>query len=388
MGYKYCSVWFNPADPEMHSSLHMVLSAAESDCKKKGRKLRSASVVVRLTAWYDWLLVVLVLAFGAYTCKCLDYCLTMGVQNAMLARAKEVGGIFAATGRIPVRQGSSGSRSNQLFISVYPSKDSGRNFSDQAQGKMADPGAVGREAQPLAVPADVRPRLHSARLLIATVPSTFGNKKYLVEVGTPKRPIRALFRDTAITMLMALLGGLVLASFGSFIFVKCALIPVQKIVLAVRALPVVNPAEHLESGVVLAEIANLCATVNGMVCQLEDSFEIGTGLPAEALRALKPQLEKVRGELTTVFENEPLSSMVPRTLLCLLDETERSSKLSRDLAAYSCEDNQSSTCRLKFYLDRLAASGAEHICVLTKKLATDLTCKPRDPSRDEYSPQW
>jgi hypothetical protein len=138
-----------PADPEMHNSLQTVLSAAESDCKEKGRMSRAASEVVSLTAWYDWLLVVLVLAFGAYTCKRPGESLRVGVQNAMSARTKEVGGIFAAMGRIPADQGSSGSRSNDPFISVYPSKGSGRNFSEQPQSRMADPGVVGREANPL-----------------------------------------------------------------------------------------------------------------------------------------------------------------------------------------------------------------------------------------------
>jgi hypothetical protein len=358
------------------------------DCKEKGRMLRAGSVVVRLTAWYDWLLVVLVLVFGTCTCKCLDYCLTLGVQNALSVRAKEVGGIFAATGQMPTREGSSGSGTTDSFISVYPSNGSGRNFSEQAQSKLVDPGVVGREANPLAVPTDVRPRLSNVRLLIATVPSTFGKKKYVVEVGTSKRPIRAVFRETAITMLMGLLLGLVLATFGSIIFIKRALIPVQKIVLAVQALPAVNPGEYLERCVLLEEIENLCTTVNAMVCQLEDSFEIWTGLPAEAFQAPKPQLGEVQGELATLFQNEHLSSELSKTLLCLLDETGRSSNLSRDLAAPSFEDRQAPTCRLKFYLGRLAASGAERICVLTKWLATDLTCKPRDPSSDVYSPQW
>jgi hypothetical protein len=53
----------------------------------------------------DWLLITLILVFGAYTCKCPDYSLTVGVQNALSIRAREIIEMFAATGKYPVVQG-------------------------------------------------------------------------------------------------------------------------------------------------------------------------------------------------------------------------------------------------------------------------------------------
>jgi hypothetical protein len=35
--------------------------------------VHASSLIIRITAWYDWLLIVLVLVLGAYTCKYLDY---------------------------------------------------------------------------------------------------------------------------------------------------------------------------------------------------------------------------------------------------------------------------------------------------------------------------
>src|SRR6202012_8060 len=74
------------------------------------------SLVVRITAWYGWLLVVLVLMFGAYTGEFLDYCLSSGVKNALSMWAKELGTAFAATGQIPQNQGSVGL--SDPFVSV------------------------------------------------------------------------------------------------------------------------------------------------------------------------------------------------------------------------------------------------------------------------------
>jgi hypothetical protein len=67
--------------------------------------VRISSLAVRITAWYDWLLIILILVFGAYTCKCLDHSLSVGVQNALSIRAREISTMFAATGQIPGRPG-------------------------------------------------------------------------------------------------------------------------------------------------------------------------------------------------------------------------------------------------------------------------------------------
>ena len=54
------------------------------------------------------LLLVLGLAFGTYICKCLDYGLSLGVQNALSIRAQEIGNMFAATGKYPFVRGRPG----------------------------------------------------------------------------------------------------------------------------------------------------------------------------------------------------------------------------------------------------------------------------------------
>jgi hypothetical protein len=86
-------------------------------------------------------------------------------------------------------------------------------------------------------------------------------------------------------MLIGLVVGLAVATWGSFFFVQRALHPVKKIALAVQALPVVHADTRIKLVAVLEEIASLCVTVNEMLGQLEDSFQIGTGLPVEAFHA-------------------------------------------------------------------------------------------------------
>jgi hypothetical protein len=156
--------------------------------------VHTSSIVVRLTAWYGWLFLVLGLAFGTYIYKCLDYGLSLGVQNALSIQAQEIGRLFAATGQIPVLQRWSGRESNAPSISVHPSGPVS-GLSGRTGSRMVTPGNIGREPSSPSVPTTmVRRPAHGTRFLIATAHSTFGNNEYIVQVGTPKQPIRAVFR--------------------------------------------------------------------------------------------------------------------------------------------------------------------------------------------------
>jgi hypothetical protein len=361
-----------------------------STSRTEEKTVPTSSVVVRIAAWYDWLLIILVLALGAYTCKCLDDGLTRGVQNALSIRAKEIGSMFAATGEIPASEGSTGPGLSNRFITVHQSGVSVPDSPGKRKGHTLDPRNVHREPDSLAVSTSVVPRtVHDGRFLMANARSTFGSKAYVVEVRTPKKPINALFRETAITMLIGLVVGLVLATFGSFWLVRRALVPVQKIALAVQALPVVHPDAPRKNVAVLEQIESLCVNMNEMAARLEDSFQIGVGLPPAAFHAADTELGIVRGELAKRFENERQSIGIEETLLCLLKETERLSDISRKLVTPSGEPpGKTRTARLRFYLGGLAVSAAEQVCGLTRQLGADLASAARNPANEDYSIQW
>jgi hypothetical protein len=359
---------------------------------EKGKMAHSSSVLVRITAWYDWLLIVLALALGVYTSKSLDFCLSIGVQNALSIRAKEIGNMFATTGQIPVHHRSAELGLNDPFVAVHQSGGSVDSSSGKTESQMvlAVPDNVRRESNWLAGPTRVvRRTVHKSRFLMATASSTFGNKKYVVEVETSKQPIKAVFRESTRTMLIGLVFGLASATLGGLFLVKRALLPIQEIALAVQALPVIHSEEEGIKGVaVLQHIENLCVTLNEMVGQLEDSFQIGMGLPAEAFSP-GVQPGRVHGELATLFAKECLPIGVTHTLLSLIKETERVNDISRNLATSSAADTGlRRTARLQFYFAGLVTSRAEHLCVLTKQLAVDLVLEARDRQHKHYSAQW
>jgi hypothetical protein len=347
-----------------------------------------SSLIIRITAWYDWLLMVLVLALGAYTCECLDSCLSIGVQNAIAIRAKEVGGMFAATGQIPAGLRHATSTSHESFVSWRLKADSQPDFSDRPETPMVASGDVRGEPKPPGLPTKVvRRRVHDAGFLVATARSTFGNKEYLVEVKTPKKPIKAVFRQTAIRLLLGLVAGLTLATFGSCFFVKRALMPVQKIALAVEALP--RRDEGITGAAALEQIQNLCVSMNEMIGRLEHSFEIGVGLPAEAFHAPGNRSGASRGEIAQTFENGGQSIGMPHTLFFLLQEAERLSDISRNLATPPSQSiGQTGAERLRYYLGGLAISRLKRLFNLSKELALELTSEARDPAKKLDAVRW
>jgi hypothetical protein len=294
--------------------------------------------------------------------------------------------MFAASGQIPGRPGSTGLGSNERFTAAHQRVDLVPDFYGRPGTDIVISGHVSYKPKPANV---VREAVRGAGFLIASAPSTFNNEKFIVEVEASKKPIKAVFRQAVFALVIGLVAGLALATWGSVFLVKRALAPVHRIARSVQALPVAHPEERIRAVAVREQMEILFDTVNEMVSKLEVSFQIGMGLPAEALPALSTRLGRVRQDLADSLESEGRSTGVAATLLCLLKETERLSDLARNLAMPSDEDpRQRRMERLRFYLGELAVAGAEHVCVLIEKLGADLASEARDPSGGKFPVRW
>ena len=243
--------------------------------------------------------------------------------------------------KYPTVKDSSGPRLNDPFVSVVRASGSVERLSGKPESQMViiAPADVRRERNSLAGPAR-QTAVRKSRFLMAAANSTFGNKKYVVEVGTSKQPIKAVFREATKTMLIGLVFGLALATLGSVFFVKCALVPVRKIALAVQALPVIHSEEE---GIK----AGRCPPTNrkSMRYLQRNARSIGGLLPnwdeasgRGCSRAGRSAGKSCAAELADLFAKERLPIGVTQTLLSLLKETERVSDISQNLATSSRED--------------------------------------------------
>jgi len=302
---------------------------------------RCGALSFRIIAWCDWLLVVLVLSFGTYTYKCLDDCLLIGLKKQLSIRAEQIGGTFAKTGHLPVRQ--------------VPVLNDPLIFVHRSGGLV--PALFGN------------PDMYS----FATAPLKIRIRKYVIEVGAPKQPVKEILHETTTTLLIGLLVCVAFATGGSWLFIKRALVPFRKMALAVQALAVAQPDDRLKGVSVRDEIKNLCITVNEMIGRLEESFQIGTVIPAAVLPVPGTRLEKARGELAWFFKNARVSTRLAAGLLRLLKETERLIDIAQSVSTPSGAGAwQTNTERLRFYLAESAAIGTAHVCTLTEKLRSDL----------------
>ena len=144
--------------------------------------------------------------------------------------------------------------------------------------------------------------MHGPRFLIATANSTFGNKEYIVEVGAPKQPIKAVFRESCDHDVDWTGDGAGLRNFRQPFFRSACACSRSEDRSGYAGVAGFSPEdEPIKEVAVLEQIESLCVTVNEMVGQLEDSFQIGAGLPAEAFRSPGDRLGTVRGELAHLF---------------------------------------------------------------------------------------
>jgi hypothetical protein len=351
---------------------------------------QTSSIVVRITAWYVWLFAVLGLTFGTYACNSLDGCLSVGMKRELAARAKEIGRILETTGQVPAAQGPFEVGFKGPLIAVHERGESAAGLSGQPDSHRRAPSNFPYEASSPAISASVvRTKASRPPLLIATVPATFGKKEYVVEVEAPKRPIKAVRRETEITMLIGLAIGLAFTGWGSCIVIKDALIPVRKLALTAQAFPVVDSAEPFKAVKVFNEVKDLCISINEMLGQMEQSFQIGTGLPAEAFDMPSVRLGTLCGKLPTLYKNKRLPIGVAQALGCLLEQTERFSEMARELSTPSqLEGRQTRTGRLAFYLGGFAAGRAQHICLQIEQLARQLASEARAHSSKNPSVRW
>jgi hypothetical protein len=304
-------------------------------------------------------------------------------------RAKEIGTAFAATGQIPPHRGSLGAGLSDPIVSVRRSGRLAPALPGDRESQSFAAGNLHQPTLPAATTRLVRRNGHNGRLLKARAHSITNNEKFIIEVKASEKPINGVFPQAAVALLIGLVVGLALATWGSVFLVKRALAPVQRIARSVQALPAAHPDERIRAVTVRQQMENLFYTVDEMVTELEVSFQIGMGLPAEAFHALSTRLGRIRENLANSFENEGPSSAVVTTLLCLLRETERLSNLARNQAMPSDEDSSQRTMgRLRFYLGGLAAAGVQHVCVLIENLGTVLASEARDCSEEKFPVRW
>jgi HAMP domain-containing protein len=272
-----------------------------TDFSGRRQVMNTRSLRFRLIAWYAGLLVVLCLAFGAYSYWRLEHYISkywtevlsnraQGIANTLSANLERGDGAYVRKD-IEARYAP---ESNDWFIRVTREDGSVVYISGEPNNRSFAPAKVPWSSKEF---SGVHTRVRnegSVRLLIASVPFVAGNGKYLVEAGVSALPKQRIQESFLVTLLIGLPVVLALAIWGGFWLFKWALTPVQKISSTVQEITLHHLNKRLPVVETGDEIASLSKTLNQMISRLEKSFQSVKRFTADASHELQTPLTILR----------------------------------------------------------------------------------------------
>ena len=348
--------------------------------------MNTRSLSFRLTAWHAGLLVVLGLAFGAYSYWRLDHYLSLywtellshraeRIATALLTNIKRTGDHYVRS-EIEARYAP---EANDRFVRVTRDHGSDVFISGDPNDHSFSPLEV---PLPAKFDSSVNTRIERAGrtdLLIATVPFVTGGEKYRIEVGAAAVPIQKVLRRFLVTLLIGLPVVVAAAIWGGFLVIKWALAPVQKITSTAQKITMHDLNKRLPVVETGDEIANLSKTLNQMISRLDESFQSVKRFTADASHELRTPLTILREELETLLLDESLSTNVRETVFSLIEEVERLSKIVQCLLTLSRLDaGRTQTERVKVNLADLVAATADQMCPMADEKKITLTSIARE----------
>ncbi|MGB8354010.1 MAG: ATP-binding protein [Chthoniobacteraceae bacterium] len=345
------------------------------------------SIRFRLTTWYAGLLLIVALAFAAYTYKRLDRYLNQVLVESLSSRVFRISSTLVTNipntgedyvaGEIKARYAP---ELNERFIRVIRPDSSILYVSGIPSDNSFDPKEVPVNAGLAAKQTTHQEVTKSgARLLVVTNPVFVGPLRYLVEVGASEAAIDRILRRFVVTLAIGLPVFVGIATFGGYLLVRWALDPVQKITGAAQEITLHHLDKRLPVPRSADEIEKLSITLNQMISRLDRSYQMSSRFTADASHELRTPLTIMRGELELLLLDKNLPNGVVEMLSSLFEETERLSKIVEGLLALSRLDTgEAQMKRVKFDLSELAATTASQMCLLAEDKEIKMTCDTND----------
>jgi heavy metal sensor kinase len=346
--------------------------------------MNTRSIGFRLVAWYAGLLALVFLLLAGVMRVALKSYLEQSLGNTQLRRARqiaetllahidqtgearvisEIDSWFAPEGYerfIRITRGDG----RTLYVSHNPR---GREF-DAAQAP-----AFRGEAAPGVWREVTTP--DGRALMIGALPCASGSgERFLVEVGAPLEPVRAVLRRFVVLLGFTLAAMLAAATGGGCFLVRKALAPVDKIARSAERITLRNLKERLPLTPTGDEMERLSVSLNRMIARLEDAFQHNHRFMADASHELRTPLTIIRGELESIMEHPAPAAETREMAASILEEVERLARIVEGLFAISRLDaGEAQSERVPFDLAKLAAGTAGQMCLLAEDKGITLTC--------------
>lgn len=347
------------------------------------------SIRFRLISWFSALLLLLVLAFGAFTYWQTRSYLVDVTAGSMKHRAQQIVQTLLRGQRIDEAyisreiEARYAPESNDRFIRI--TRYDGVVI--YCSGSPAD-----RSFTPANIPyarvgrADVREEAlpGEPKMVIAAIRYSDAETSYLIEVGTSLVPVAHIMSGLLWTLAAGLLVMMSLTILGGWVLMNRALSPVRDITTAARDITMRDLRRRLPVPTTGDEIADLSVVLNQTIARLQESFDKVSRFTADASHELRTPLTIIRGELEGLIERAQLHDETRTSLGSLQEEVERLVTIVQRLFALSRLDaGEAQTERVRFDLASLAAATVDQMLLLAEEKGIQLQCTAKEPVQVE-----
>ena len=344
--------------------------------------MNTSSIQFRLILWYSGLVVLVSLAFGAYTYHGVKTRLYAEMEQTLTRRATHI-----VQENLPKNLNEIASQIEE----VYSPEASNRfirilgenNAIIYVSGKPKDGNFSPKE---LPFPAYSNKNVHflpldnGSQMMLVEFPVKQSGKSYLIEMGTLTDDAEIALHGLVTTLLIGLPIVVLITSLGGYILVRRALQPVEDIRATAESitfgnlnnrLPVVNTGDALE---------HLSVTLNQMLDRLEDAYLQVSRFSADASHELRTPLTIMRGELEAMIREQNMSTEIQEKIGSVLEETEHLSRITENLFFISRLDaGEAKTEHIKLDLAALVKNTAEQMALLAEDKKITLHIQTKEP---------
>jgi heavy metal sensor kinase len=340
--------------------------------------MNARSLSFRLVMWYALVLTGSLALLAALTLLFLRHYLEAGQLETQARRARQIAGtLVGRAGEDSLRREIEelyAPEANERFIRItapdgYLAYVSGKPYSGRfdpasvPRPRMGDGGFARKEALP------------SGSLLVAAVPSSSPQGRYMVEVGVSTASTDATLDQVLLMLAIGLPVTLAVAVGGGFVLVRRALRPVDRIARKAEAITQANLSERLPVVRTGDELEQLSLSLNHLISRLEEAVQASRRFVADASHELRTPLAVMRGELEDLAQDLTLQPPTRERLGSVLEEVDRLAEIVEGLLALSRLDaGEGKSAWVAFDLAELATTTAEQMGLLAEDKRIQVIC--------------
>lgn len=185
------------------------------------------------------------------------------------------------------------------------------------------------------------------------------NQRVLIALALDMTEQQALLASYRHHLVVALLGGGILAALMSFLIARHGLRPLRRMTATAYRISVDRLSERLDDGHVPAELKQLVTAFNAMLTRLEDSFDRLASFSSDLAHELRTPINNLMGQTQVALTRTRSADEYRRVLESNLEEFNRLSRMIADMLFLAKADHAQVTLRtelvdLRVELDKLA----------------------------------